>query len=58
MIINFQQNNMYLNISVDQLCCFSANEIFTSISENDESALLLIIIDRQFYAVAVSKASN
>ena len=47
------QNNQYLNISVDQLCGFPACEIFPSISENDERALLIIIIDRQLHAIAV-----
>ena len=51
-IIIYHQNNNYLNISIDQLCCFPACEIFPSISENDERALLIIIIDRQLHPIA------
>ena len=56
-IIN-HQNNQYLNISVDQFCCFPACEVFPSISKNDERALLIIIIDRQLHPIAVWKPND
>ena len=52
----YQQNNNYLNIGVNQLWCFSASELFSSISEDDERALLLIIIDRKLHPIASSNS--